>query len=323
MIKKCIGCGVELQTEEKGKKGYTKSLDMDYCIRCFRWNHYKDYKIGNESVDKKEIIGKIKKKKGLTFFFIDFLNLHEEAILAYLEIPSPKILVVSKLDSIPRSIYLEKIKLWFKELWKIDDKVLFIQKNSKTSIKKIEQEILNSKEQIIYFAGITNAGKSTFLNSFLADGKITVSEMPNTTLAFLKMKYQGKTIYDTPGIYYAICNDSLDFISKINVSSEIKPKNYPLKKEASLVIENLFRISFSCDNTVTFFGSNALKIEKIYQNNHRLQQNEKLELDVAGQTHLYIKGIGFMVIKEACQVTLYGVKKTSISVSKSFFSYEV
>ena len=41
-MKKCKGCGIILQDEDNSKIGYVKSLDQDYCQRCFRLTHYGD-----------------------------------------------------------------------------------------------------------------------------------------------------------------------------------------------------------------------------------------------------------------------------------------
>lgn len=319
MSKKCIGCGVTLQEEDKDKKGYTKSLEMDYCMRCFRWNHYRDF-TSKEEVDEEEIIKRINEKNGFVFFFVDFLNLHEEAFSYFKKIKLPKVFVISKMDSIPKSIYLEKIKTWIRDVWDIKEEVLFIQKDSNSSIKKIEKKILESPKKCILFAGLTNAGKSTFLNSFFHFLDITVSEIPNTTLDFLSLSMGDFTIYDTPGIPYHYFEKGMNFLKKANVKKEIKPKNYPLKKEASLIIENQIRITLEHDNNITCFWNEDIKIEKVYQNNHRLEDLEKIELQVSENTNVYFKGIGFLYIKKSDTLVIYGMKKENISFSKSFLA---
>ena len=40
MIKKCIGCGIPLQTENENDLGYTPKLENDLCARCFKLKHY-------------------------------------------------------------------------------------------------------------------------------------------------------------------------------------------------------------------------------------------------------------------------------------------
>lgn len=317
MNKKCIGCGALLQTEDSTKKGYTTSLEKEYCMRCFRWNHYKDFTIGKEKITKEEVISKLNKEKGLIFFFLDFLNLHEEALEDFKQMNHPKVLVVTKLDTIPKSIYLEKIRMWLKKNFQVEE-VLFVQKNSKKSLKKIESCILEKQIKNVYFAGITNAGKSTFLNAFLDKSVLTVSEMPNTTLDFLKMKLGDFFLYDTPGIPYASFVSVSPLLEKANVQEEIKPRNYPLKKEASLVIENEIRIHFSIDNNVTFFGSKNLQIQKIYDKNQKLLEKKKVEIEVMENSNLYIKGLGFFYIKKPSKVFLYGVEEEQLSVLPSF-----
>ncbi len=318
MNKKCIGCGALLQTEKETKKGFTKSLEMNYCMRCFRWTHYGDYKKGQEIILKEEVLSKLNSKKGFVFFFIDFLNLHEESIRCFKDITLPKVFVISKLDTIPECIYLEKIKIWLKNIWKINEDILFIQQNSKTSIKKIEEKILASGHQTIYFAGMTNAGKSTFLNSFFETNEITVSEIPNTTLDFMKLQMGDFTIYDTPGIPYNVCKLDVSFLKKANASNEINPLNYPLKKEASLILEDYIRITFDCDNNITFFGSNKLRFQKVYEKNKRLLECNRIDLQIPKNSNVYLKGIGFFYIKKSSKMTLYGMEKENISVVPSF-----
>ena len=33
---KCLGCGINLQSENKNKEGYTTDLNRPLCERCFR-----------------------------------------------------------------------------------------------------------------------------------------------------------------------------------------------------------------------------------------------------------------------------------------------
>ena len=42
MSKKCKGCGVLLQQDDKNAIGYTPKISGDYCQRCFRITHYDD-----------------------------------------------------------------------------------------------------------------------------------------------------------------------------------------------------------------------------------------------------------------------------------------
>ncbi|MBQ2582792.1 MAG: hypothetical protein II577_02705, partial [Erysipelotrichaceae bacterium] len=41
-MKKCRGCGIELQTKDRESVGYVVNMEQDYCQRCFRLSHYGD-----------------------------------------------------------------------------------------------------------------------------------------------------------------------------------------------------------------------------------------------------------------------------------------
>jgi len=315
MTKRCLGCGILLQEIDPEKKGYTKNIEKDYCMRCFRLTHYKDYQNEKSTVDKEKVLEKINTKTGYAFFFIDFLNLHKEALEYFKKIKLPKTLVISKLDTIPKSIYLEKIKKWLKEVYHVTDPIFFIQKEKKTSEKKLLKEIKDRKEKEIYFIGITNAGKSTMLNSLLEEKKITVSELPNTTLDFIKINIEDKVLYDTPGLTYHMEEMDASFRKKGNVEKEIKPKTYYLKKEAILNIEDMFEVRMDRDNSITWFGSEKLEIKKIYKK----KLAESIKMKIEDNTNLYVKGIGFFYIKNACELTISGIKEENIELEKSFF----
>ncbi len=311
MTKICRGCGIPLQNINSNELGYVKSLSMDYCMRCFRIQNYGDYQNAYVEKDAIKILKKLNTKKGMVFFFVDFLNLHEESISYFKQIFLPKVFVVSKMDLIPKNISFEKIRGWLKDVYGIEEPILFTEKNSKSSVKKIE-EWMREKN---YFVGLTNAGKSSILNQMLENTVLTVSKMPNTTLEFLPIHWNDKMIYDTPGLSYHYVKE---LVMKSNALTRIKPITYPLKSIASLVVERFFRISSDTDVSMTYFESSNLKIEKIYEKNTILMEKTKIELDINPESLLFIKGVCFFYIKGKCRLTLYGLQKEEIALSKSF-----
>ena len=44
MIKKCIGCGIPLQTKYKHIEGYVEDINKEICERCFKLKYYGEYK---------------------------------------------------------------------------------------------------------------------------------------------------------------------------------------------------------------------------------------------------------------------------------------
>ena len=44
MTKKCIGCGIHLQTKDKNIEGYVDDINKEICERCFKLKYYGEYK---------------------------------------------------------------------------------------------------------------------------------------------------------------------------------------------------------------------------------------------------------------------------------------
>lgn len=320
--KKCLGCGITMQSVDSNQLGYTVSMDKDYCQRCFRLTHYHDLKKNDMVVKFSDILSKVK-RDSLVFFFVDFLNLHTEALNYFKEIKNPKVLVISKLDTIPKSIILDRIKKYLVSEVGIKEDIIFVKDNSKTSAKKVIEIMSEANYPTYYFLGITNSGKSSMVNSILElfgmNKDITVSELPNTTLDFIKIVLPNRvTIYDSAGITYDEYYKDDEFLLKSRVLNEIKPMTFRTNNETSFIISDLIRVNTSNDNSITFFVSNNLDILKVFKNNERLLNTNKLEVPVDKTSNVFIKGIGFIYVKEASTITLYGVDKNAIIVNKSY-----
>lgn len=319
MNKKCLGCGINLQSENELAKGYVKDIEMDYCMRCFRLKHYHEKSDIKFFVDNQKIVDSVNNENGFVFFFVDVLNIYQETINLFKKITKPKILVISKIDVLGKDISLNVIKNWLNKYFKITEEIIFI-KNSFTSANKILNIIENKKEKEFYFLGITNAGKSTILNRLIENlenkkNVITVSEMPNTTLDFINIYLpNNKIIKDSVGLSYHYCFEDYEFMQKTKVHNAIKAKNYYLKPESFLNIEDRIYVKIANLNSVTFYGSNGLEIKKEY--------NKKLDnpiiIEVQDKTNIYLKGIGFLYFKNKEQVTIYGINKDNIAVESSF-----
>lgn len=319
MIKTCVGCGVRLQTIDKKQRGYVpeESLDKGYCMRCFRLTHYHDFKNAYYPVHPKDILTKLKKKKGICFFLCDFMNFNEEAFSYYHQISLKKYFVVSKADLIPKSISYEKLKIWLRKEGNILEEIFFVSQKQQRGIRKL-QDMIQEIQEPIYFMGMTNSGKSSLLNTlFNFEKKLTVSEMPNTTLDFIQLPCSGMDVYDTAGFPYSyFLSDS--FMKDCAVSKELTPIVMPLKKDASLVIWDLIRFQVSNQNTVTCFFAPKLKPKKMYPNQPLYMDEEPLQYELLDDTLFILKGIGMFSVKNACKVTLYHGSKEMISIMPSF-----
>ena len=215
--KKCSGCGIELQFEDKNKEGYVpeeKFVMQDdlLCQRCFKIKNYgenlvnnfsrEDYlKEVNESVKKSDIILPI-------FDIIDFEGSFTEEILDYLR-DYRSIILVNKIDLMPDFIHPAEISNWIKDRLAeediVPDDIAFISAKSKYGINGIIRKIKNifpNKKVKATVLGVSNAGKSSVINLLLGNNRITTSKYSGTTLKSINNKIPDTdiTITDTPGL---------------------------------------------------------------------------------------------------------------------------
>ena len=103
-------------------------------------------------------------------------------------------------------------------------------------------------------------------------------------------------------------------LQKILVKKEIRPKNFYLKKETILSLENQIFLKLDDVNSITWFGSENLLIKKIYKE----KNEEYLSFSVPAKTNIYLKGVGFFYVKNAAVVQIAGLKEENIAIEPSF-----
>ena len=180
------------------------------------------------------------------------------------------ILVISKKDIIPNSIKEEKITNFIKDTYGISENILYLSSKKKLNISKIIT-ITKEKGNIAYIVGYTNSGKSTLINSITSridnTSNITTSSIPNTTIDYISIKVDGVTLIDTPGFnleYNLYDKKDYDLIRRVNPKIFIKPLTYQTKDNTSFLIENKIYISTNNVNSVTFYISNNLKVDRLF-----------------------------------------------------------
>ena len=280
-MSKCLGCGIELQNVDPNKVGYTPKENAKYCERCFRLKNYNEYKEVELKNINAKILKEINKEKILTIFLLDFLNINTETITTFNSIIAPKILIISKKDIIPNSIKEETITKFIKDNYGIKEDIYYLSSLRKYNINKIVELISSTKEKKAYIVGYTNSGKSTFINTLTyaiqKEKLITTSSIPNTTLDFININLDGLTIVDTPGFTMkenVYNKKDYELIKKLNPKTYIKPITIQTKDNTGILIENIFYLKPNNINSLTFYISNNLKIEKVYQ--ERLQEHPKI-----------------------------------------------
>ena len=318
--KKCQGCGVLLQDENVLQEGYTTSLENDICQRCFRMKNYGEYQVVTKSNEEYlNILKDVAETKDLVLYITDLLNLEQNIEEIRNLIPNKMILVLNKKDVLPKSVketklinYLESKNIHFEE-------VIVISANKNYNIDYLLKRIkFHQTSKNVYVVGHTNAGKSSLINRLIKNysdktQELTMSPLPSTTLNTITIEINDYlTLIDTPGLVDvgSILNyvDG-EMVKKISAKKEIKPRTYQLRKNQSIIIENLIRIDYveGAKNSFTLFISNDLKVRRLLNlfNNDELKDKNKITYEMKYDEDLVINGLGFVKIVDKGVIDLY------------------
>lgn len=328
MTKKCLGCGITLQNINKLGLGYCPKdiKEVIYCERCFKIIHYNNADIATLPKESNKIIELVNKSALYVFFLIDFLNINSETIAKFKEITTPKTLIISKCDVIPKSIKLNKISNYLQKEYDIADNILFISCKKDKNLSRIVNTLEKEKVKTAYIMGFTNVGKSTLINALYekytsSKSRITTSLIPNTTLDFIMVKINDDlTLVDTPGFilnnsFYQ--TDDISLIKRIEPKNYLKPITYQCNKLMYLNIEDkIFLKINNKSNSLTFYLSNELKIKKSFKS---CIKDFNLKLEIDDNSDIIIKGLGFINVKKATTIEIMLEGPEIIEVRNSIF----
>ena len=330
--KRCKGCGVLLQDENVLLEGYTTSLDNDICQRCFRMKNYGEYQVITKSNEEYlDILRGVGETKDLVLYVTDLLNIEENIQEIRNIISNKMILVLNKKDVLPKSVKEEKIIKYFDSLNINFEEVIVISVNKNYNIDTLLKKIkLHQTSKNVYVVGHTNAGKSSLINKLIKNysdnvQELTMSPLPSTTLNTVNININDYlTLIDTPGL---VENGSIlnyvdeDLVKKISPKKEIKPKTYQIKKNQSIIIEDLIRIDYveGERNSFTLFISNDLKVRRLLNltNNEELKDLNKITYEMKYNEDLVVEGLGFIKIVNKGIIDLYINKNVNTFTRKS------
>lgn len=318
--KKCLGCGVTLQDVNLLQEGYTTSLENDLCQRCFRMKNYGEYQVVTKSNEEYlNILKDVAETKDLVLYVTDVLNLEENLEEIRNLIPNKMILVLNKIDVLPKSVREEKIIGYLESMNINFEEVIVISANKNYNIDYLLKRIkYHQTSKNVYVVGHTNAGKSSLINKLIknysdSNQELTMSPLPSTTLNMITTPInEHLTLIDTPGL---LDNGSIlnqvdeNMVKKISPKKEIKPRTYQLRKGQSIVIENLIRIDYidGEKNSFTLFMSNDLKVKRLLNlfNNEELYDKNKITYNMKYDEDLVISGLGFIKIVSKGMIDVY------------------
>lgn len=325
-MSKCQGCGINLQNENPNELGYTSNLDNIICERCFRIKNYNEYKkVSKESIDFIKLLNEINNSNDLVILVVDLFNIKKfDIIKKYIN--NNIILVLTKNDILP-NVYEERIKKYFNtlDLNIVDVEIISSKKNY--NFDNLYNKIIKHKlSNNVYVIGYTNAGKSTMINKLLYNYsnnklEITTSPMPNTTIDKINIILDDNlTLIDTPGLLSN--GDIINFIDynllkKVIPSKKLKPLSYNIKTYQTFFIDNIVRLEIESNNSIVFYISNLLKVDRVYKENNKLKNLKKHEINVDNNNDVVIEGLGFIKIVKKCRIVLYTIDGVNVFTRRS------
>lgn len=298
----CIGCGTQIQTEDKNAPGYAPVSTLEkediICQRCFRLKNYNELQpVSLTDDDFLRILNGLGKHEGLIVKIVDIFDFNGSWLpgLHRFVGNNQVLLIANKADLLPKSVKKQKVIHWLKReakalgLKPID--VLLVSAHKGNGMQQAMEAIDEYRRgRDVYVVGCTNVGKSTFINRIIkqatgAGDIITTSYFPGTTLDMIEIPLDdGHVIYDTPGIInhhqmaHYLDPSELKYIMP---KKEIKPKVFQLNPEQTLFIGALARFDFiqGKRSAFTVYIANDLNIHRTkLENADELYRNHKGEL---------------------------------------------
>lgn len=327
MSKTCIGCGAILQDKEKEQVGYVQNLDNELCERCFQIRHYNHYqKVEKTNQEYEEILKKVAKTNDLVIFVVDLLNISEELTKVLSFLNQDILLVMTKRDLIPRSIYEQRLLDYMDDYSShfVDKIMISSKKNYQFDELYVKIKKYQSSKNV-YVVGLTNAGKSTMINQFVKnytdkDITITTSMIPSTTLDMITIPIdEDLTFIDTPGILdqgNLLTVSDEKRMKKVTPKKEIRPISYQIRGTQYFKIEDFFYLEAK-DNQLIFYMSNALKIQRFYKENVPAEL-VRHEISMKSREDIVVPGLGFMKVMRKGKVVLYLPEQVSYFIRDSF-----
>lgn len=324
----CRGCGATLQTEDKDKEGYAQCLENRFCERCFRIKNYNEYKkIEKDNEDFLTIVKGIGQKPNLVILVVDLFQIPEKLEELMKLFSNPILLVLTKRDIFPVSIYEERLKAYFKNLSSKILNTVIISATKNYHFDELMENIYQYKlGKEVYVVGYTNAGKSSMINKILEDytetlPEITTSMLPSTTIQEIVIEIGANLVLiDTPGL---LENGSIqnhltgEELKKATPRKTIRPITYQIKDRQDIFIDDYVRIECKNENNITFYFSNSLKIDRNFKQTERMKNLEKREITVSSKEDVVIKGLGFFKVMNADRFVIYIVPGVDIYTRKS------
>ena len=324
----CRVCGAILQMTNSEQEGFSKFLENCFCERCFRIKNYNEYKkVEKNGEDFFSIVKEIGNQNRLVVLVIDLFQIPKDLGSMLEVLSNPILLVLTKRDLLPVSLYEEKLKDYFCDLSNRIVDTIIISSNKNYHFDELMECIYQYKiDKEVYVIGYTNAGKSSMINKILEDytdevPDITTSMLPSTTIQKIEIRINDDLILiDTPGLLEERSLQNLlsgEELKRVSPKKTIKPITYQIKDKQNIFIDNYVRIECRNENNITFYFSNSLNIDRNFKDNDKLTHLEKREIFVSAKEDVVIKGLGFFKVMNEDKLIIYVVSGVEVYTRKS------
>jgi len=281
----CSGCGARLQTESPDKPGYVPEQALGredaICRRCFRIRHYND--VTHAAVDQDDflrMLSGIASTDSLVVHIVDLFDFEGSVISGLQRFvgSNPVLLVVNKIDLLPKSTNFNRILGWVrrqaKRLGLKPAEIVLCSAAKRTGFDRVVEAIRRLRGgRDVYVVGATNVGKSTLINRLIRDysdldRELTVSRYPGTTLDQIRIPLDdGRHIIDTPGIVYPYrLTEAVPkgVLQRLLPEKPLKPLVYQLNERQTLFFGALARFDFTRGEpqSFTIYVSPSLRVHR-------------------------------------------------------------
>lgn len=298
---RCSGCGIALQTEDKQALGYIPAAALRrnpvVCQRCYRMKHYNEASAATPDQDQfLRMLHGISETDSLVVHIVDIFDFEGSLISGLQRFVgnNPILLAVNKVDLLPQSINLNRIRNWVQHRAKQEGLrsvgVVLISAKKGIGVAELAEEMERHRRgRNVYIVGAANVGKSSLVNRLISDfsdldAEVTVSAYPGTTLDLIRIPLDdGADLIDTPGILYSyrmterVPKENLD---QIVPNRPLKPATYQLDAQQTLFIGALARFDFveGEHQSFTCYVHPSLRIHRT-----KLQRADELYAKHAGE----------------------------------------
>ncbi|MCL6627499.1 GTPase [Alicyclobacillus shizuokensis] len=284
----CSGCGVALQSEREDEPGFVPLSALTrlqpVCRRCYRITHYGEFSpVVVPAAEYERQVAEVGKRPDLVLYVLDVFDLEGSLVpnLARHIGKSPVVVIVNKVDLLPKEVRVETLADWVAERVRSTGVqpagVCFVSARKGQGLDAVDGWIQAEAKSRAYVVGMANVGKSTLVNRLLAGtypeaAGFTVSRVPGTTVGLVGADYATKgghevQLIDTPGLIQGrraidqLCSDCL---ATAVPETRLRPRVYQLDPGQSLWIGNFARFDLveGVHQPVVCYVSNSLTVHR-------------------------------------------------------------